>query len=413
MENQTDNPQQEGDAPRASSRTAVLGTIALVAIVLIGLEALVRVLIPVPEVQNFNRLQYSPTFSVGQFDSPAALRNARYTWVSDPDNAEFTHDLNLYGFRDRQWPLSTKKHRVMFLGDSFVEGVMATAEQTIPSAFGDAALADHNSLEIMNLGIAASGPNDYLRLLRDAAPLFQPDDVFVVFFFNDIPPKEPNENNRVEPLEPRYNSAWMPRLVYALQTLRDEGAVVTTLTPPKPFLYFQPVPHPSNPWTRFEKDYTYVDGDVANAMKAGRFNPFAVNSYNNNQRRMAEPPAIRGHLQQLMALSDEHDFTLHVAYIPTNHQVSTYYAQFAIKFAKPAELRDLTTPEYQQHAQQLAKLCDEVGIDFIDTTPILQEAESGGQRLYWDYDTHMRGEGYTLVGKILYDHFAGTGNGTP
>ena len=153
-----------------------------------------------------------------------------------------------------------------------------------------------------------------------------------------------------------------------------------------------------------------MDEDIATAMKAGRFNPFAVNSYVNNQNRMKKPAEMRAHLEAFKALSLEHGFTLHVAYIPANHQVSTYYAQFAVTFAEPTEIRDLTLPEFQSHARQLAQDCKELDIDFVDTTPFLQEADSDENRLYWDYDTHMRGAGYMLVGQILYDHFSETGD---
>ena len=38
-------------------------------------------------------------------------------------------------------------------------------------------------------------------------------------------------------------------------------------------------------------------------------------------------------------------------------------------------------------------------------TPILRKYEASGERLYWNYDEHMKGESYVLVGKYLYDWF--------
>ena len=43
------------------------------------------------------------------------------------------------------------------------------------------------NLEVMNLGVGAAGPNEYVSLVRDSAPIFRPDDVIVVIFANDIP----------------------------------------------------------------------------------------------------------------------------------------------------------------------------------------------------------------------------------
>jgi len=44
-------------------------------------------------------------------------------------------------------------------------------------------------------------------------------------------------------------------------------------------------------------------------------------------------------------------------------------------------------------------------IPFCDMTPLLREHETGGKRLYRDYDFHMKGKGYLLVGEYLFKRF--------
>jgi hypothetical protein len=36
-------------------------------------------------------------------------------------------------------------------------------------------------------------------------------------------------------------------------------------------------------------------------------------------------------------------------------------------------------------------------------TPLLREEEARGNRLYWDYDDHMRGGGCLFVGQTLFE----------
>jgi hypothetical protein len=46
-------------------------------------------------------------------------------------------------------------------------------------------------------------------------------------------------------------------------------------------------------------------------------------------------------------------------------------------------------------------------------TPLLRREEDAGRRLFWDYDNHMRPEGYGFVGAVLADWWAGGVLGTP
>ncbi|MEM7263389.1 MAG: hypothetical protein AAF488_15475 [Planctomycetota bacterium] len=83
----------------------------LVAYVLVVQEIAMRVLFPVPEVLNFDRIEYAPRTLGGRSEGRTSLSNASFRWTSDPDGVEALHELNLYGFRDRDWSLEPAGER--------------------------------------------------------------------------------------------------------------------------------------------------------------------------------------------------------------------------------------------------------------------------------------------------------------
>ncbi len=78
---------------------------------------------------------------------------------------------NGYGFRDSEWTVkkATGKRRCLFVGDSFVEGIMAEQDQTIPEYFKKA--SSEKNLEIINAGMLSVGMKQYLQFLADAVPI--------------------------------------------------------------------------------------------------------------------------------------------------------------------------------------------------------------------------------------------------
>ena len=63
----------------------------------------------------------------------------------------------------------------------------------------------------------------------------------------------------------------------------------------------------------------------------------------------------------------------------------------------------LTGPCYRQHAALLARTCERLEIPFMDLTQALAQEEAHGNRLYWDYDGHMRGHADQMVGHLVFD----------
>jgi hypothetical protein len=93
-----------------------------------------------------------------------------------------------------------------------------------------------------------------------------------------------------------------------------------------------------------------------------------------------------------------------VYYIPSRNQVSTYYYQYEKECCtkKCPDKLDLTRETYQAHGKMLARNCSALGIPFYDLTPLVKTEEDKGNHLYWNYDDHMKGASYLLLGEQMY-----------
>jgi hypothetical protein len=388
---------------------AFLGILAIAFLLL--QEIVLRILFPVPDVANFNRSMYSQMFHDGskKMGRGKFLSNASYIHASDPDGVEFVHSLNLYGFRDRQWALKKPKghERIMFFGDSFMEGAMAEDESTIPEGFRAAADEQGYKVDVMNLGIQAMGLPGYVVLMADSVPVFKPDKVVVVFYENDfyspIPFMPQWMNGRG--LQPEYNSVWTPRLMPLLRNLSAAQPNPRRWTA-APFSFFAKVPDVRNPFSNPQVKAQlaqFVDPEIADSMSKGRFNPYIIDEYLADQEEVKKPINVSRYLIAMKQLLDGSGIELLTAYIPINHQVSDHYIPFQLKFSRARQVNSLTTPDYQIHQETLQTQCDALEIPFLDFTPMLRKLETEGQRMYWNYDNHMKGESYFFIGYQLHE----------
>jgi hypothetical protein len=384
-------------------RSAAFATAAAV-LVLSIVEAAFRVVFPLPQISNFNRVQYSE-LAPGTADTQPPLMNAAVRWTSDPDHASFVQSLNLYGFRDpvtwcRQTPVG--RRRVMFLGDSFVEGVMAEDDQTIPRAFSAAAGA---AVEAMNLGMGGTGLGHYIRLAATAVPLFKPQTVVVVLYANDLPPPAFDPRWLTPRVHPVPFKRWLPRAAHV--TWRAlQGRMVPRRWHAAPFLFFGAVPAPTNPLSTRAPGYeSLIEPALLAAMRSGRFNPYLSDHLARSAEALVVAADVRPHLAALDGLARQNGGTLAVAYIPHSLQVSDDYMRFALRYAVEKPVRSLVGPEYQRQAAAVGEVCRSLDVPFVDLTPLLRREEAAGRRLYWDYDNHMRAAGYAFVARVLAERW--------
>lgn len=404
--------------PRAHKRWFVVAILAAIA----GLqELLFRAAFPMPEVENFNRIDYTPTMMFSSAIAKQPLRglsNVRIVWESEPDGMAFEHRLNIYGFRGPDFAIDPPgdRPRVLFIGDSFVEGCGAADGDTIPVQFA-AALNRSRAVEAVNLGVAAANFPEYAQLFRDAVPLLKPAAVFLIVCANDLPapplalrPSAPQRMfPRLSPFVPRAG-----QVVYRLAT----GQVVPRRFTAGPFSFFAPVPSENNPLSN-KPDPPGVDPAILDAMKRGKTNPWHVNLASFCERILrhdfTSDVGAGEHLRFAAEVCHRHDGRLIVVYIPHLGAANPIYLATENKLGTPGfEGRArLDQPPYRNQQEHLAKVCHELGIPFLDTTEEFIEAEKGPQRLFWAVDTHCTAAGYRLVAELCAKYWSDGGMPRP
>ncbi|TAL68775.1 MAG: SGNH/GDSL hydrolase family protein [Bacteroidetes bacterium] len=370
-------------------------------------EIIFRIIFPIPEILNFNRINYSPVFFEASSSELKYLENASFIWASDPDGVESLINLNIYGFRGNDFNIKPDrdKTRIAFMGDSFVEGYLAKDDEMIISVFGNEAKRQAKNYELLNFGIGGSDFSTYCGLLCDMVPIFKPDHVILILHGNDLPPSPYNPEWLKKPLEPEYSHWWVPRIYYVLKNVIQKKTVAHWWIS-KPFTFFAPVPAPSNPWSNTEKASRYekfISPKVAEAIKKGRFNPFAVDEYSQFKEHLPEVLKITPHLNGIENFMALYGKKIYIVYVPSRNQVSPYYLKFEKEFSTDSVLVPLTDSIYNIHAKILKENCKSLGIPFYDCTEIIRNEENIGNHLYWNYDEHMRPKGYALLGKAIYE----------
>jgi lysophospholipase L1-like esterase len=107
--------------------------------------------------------------------------------------------VNEDGFRSPNFStLNSSKKKILFIGDSFTWGL--SASPVTNHCFVDL-IRNETNYEVVNLGIPAADPPQYLSLAEKYIPKLKPDLMFVVFFMgNDLM----KEDRKIIPGEPFY-----------------------------------------------------------------------------------------------------------------------------------------------------------------------------------------------------------------
>ncbi len=391
----------------AKKKTLIISIIIIVTFLFVLQEVLLRLVFPIPEVLNFNRINYSNVFITPGMNKMKYLSNTAFIWASEPDNAEFIINLNLYGFRDHTWQINGKApvQRVMFMGDSMIEGFMAKDEETVPKGFEERAVDNGMDLEVLNLGVGASQVPLYFKLISDALPIFKPNHLVLVVYANDFPVPAFHPIWLNSDITPKYSYQFSPRLYYIIRNIIN-GNTVPHSWNRGPFPFISSVPHPSNPWSnkQYANYYSdFVTEEIAGAMIKGLFNPHVVDEYGKYKKFLCKTFDVEPHLSALKTFVKKNDAKLFILYLPSRSQVSNAYLPFQRKYSANKSVTSLMDDEYQIHASILKKTCKKLNIPFFDLTPILQSYEESEIRLFWNYDEHMNGKGNLLVGHSIFD----------
>lgn len=367
-------------------------------------EALFRFVFPVAEVSNLDR---SIFWNVNPNNPKQSYqRNQSKYWQSSVDTvATFLHKMNLYGFRDTEWIVEKPvgKQRVLFIGDSFVEGAMAPQDQTIPQGFENSA---GNQFEVMNAGMVGQGLVVYLQLVADLIPLYKPDVAVLCIYANDLGPNEP-----IVPkfyLKPEFYDLYRPRLFEVIHQLRNGNPILPRWAwEQEPFL--PAVPLKTNPWTLNKKVLApRIKKNLAVEMINGTLNPARTNGLFVEEHYLKSTPRLGETIPFFKYICAQNGIEPLVVYIPSRNQVTNHYLKFEREMCLVAchDSMELTSELYQLHQKIIAKQCSEFNVKFIDLTPEIKAKESSAVHLYWNYDEHMRGSAYSHLGGVIWKRWA-------
>jgi lysophospholipase L1-like esterase len=392
---------------RPISRRRRLAFIAVILAALAGAqELLFRWLFPVPEVADFNRINYTRLGLFGPgltVTRRRGLSNVKVRWESEPDGFAFDHTLNLYGFRGPTFPIDPPldRPRILFVGDSFVEGCGAADADTLTEQF-QRILGTGHPVEAVNLGVAAADFPEYALLVRDGVDLLKPRAVFLVLCANDLPAKPPPGSVTVPPTEWPRRSPWLPRALEVYGRHR-EGRAVPRRIPGGPYPFFAAVPDENNPLT-FRKPPDNIDPAVLDAMRRGKANPWnagVTGFYDFALSHDFKTDGAREYLAHLASLCRPPGVRLVVVYVPHYAAVNPLYLAAEKRLGGPGfgAQTSLDHAPYRNQQSHLRQVCGELALPFLDTTDAFIQAEQTG-RLFWPIDGHCNADGYRLLAEV-------------
>jgi lysophospholipase L1-like esterase len=399
--------------PRLSRRRRIAFIMVTLATAAALQELLFRLVFPVPELANFNRIDYTPVLHFADAISEplfSGLSNVRIRLESEPDGFAFEHTLNLYGFRGPDFAVEPDelRPRVLFVGDSFTEGFGAADSATIPEQFGRLLAGEPRPPEPINLGVAAAGFSEYAQLIRDCGELLQPQAIFLVICWNDLPAIPFSRADKLPPRTLVRHSPYVPRAAQVLGRLAA-GRAAPRRWHAGPFPFFAAAPSSHNPMAD-TAPRPNIDPAVLDAMRRGTANPWSGDPGTIYERflhhEFTDEDGAREALTRIASLCRERHCPLTVVYIPYLCVTNPAYLAGQHRLGGPdmETLAALARRPDRQQQQHLDQVCRDLGIPFLDTTGALIEAEKEGNRLFWPVDSHCNAAGYALVAKICAQH---------
>lgn len=313
-------------------------------------------------------------------------------------------DINSHGLRERELPYQKPAgvHRILILGDSFVEGVQVHAEATVSrrleallNASGDGAV------QTINAGIGAWGTTQELLFLRHEGLRYRPDLVALVFYTgNDVT----NNSFRV-----RGSSGRNPRRPYFALTKAGE----LELLPWRP-----KKPEDDGLIERLRRDsmlFNVLDTGMLTKLRAAV--PSGPNDEKTAEERLVEweLPVFSAQPSSawqeawliteaiLAAARDDATgagATFLLVGAPTMWEVyPEEWDRFRERKGLPAGGWDFDGPN-----RRLAELATRLGIGYLDLRPALREAAPGGTPLYFHRDIHWTAAGHEVAARALAEY---------
>jgi lysophospholipase L1-like esterase len=288
-----------------------------------------------------------------------------------PNAQDYDFHLNSKGFKDLEFTVEkvTGRQRIVALGDSFAYGIVPYQNNYL-TLLEEGLNQKGKRAEVINMGIAGTGPKDYLALLKNEGLELQPDMVLVSFFIGNDFLQEKEERKL-------YSYSYLASFINYVVTLGQgyEGKILnidgayddnaSTFTEPK-YIELE---------TKRSEIYRQQDQGFQNDL-AGALN----------------------YLRQIKQVCDERRMKLAVLVIPDEIQVNRNL-QTRVKqvkaFNSGVDDYDFTLPN-----RQLAAGLKELGIPYLDVLDDFVRAASG-TTLYRPNDSHWNIAGNKLAAEAL------------
>ena len=335
----------------ARNRVAVLAWTLLALLSLVGIEVALRV------VQMVR-----PSYV---FYAPDASR-----FRGRPGAPFFGDTFNSRGFNDRERQVGappTGTYRVVAIGDSFAVGVVPRRHNYLARL--EALLDERGPAEVVNLGVAATEPRDYLAMLVDEGLAYHPDVVLVgLYVGNDFEVRAPRWYERSF-------AATLARVVWRLGASPRQTAAVDPVA----------------------GDFD----DTAPGMALERFLEIEVDRawvFERDSERFRQAVVRTTELVERMhQVARRGGASLVVAVLPAEAQVDTGHQR------RLAELLDRPDGalDFAQPTRAIVAALSAAGVETVDLTPAFV-ARATERALYKPLDSHWNVAGNALAAEVLH-----------
>ena len=305
------------------------------------------------------------------------------------DNSLLKYKTNTFGARDKERSLknNTNKKRIVFLGDSFIEGIMVNT----PNRCSDI-LEKFTKNEHLNFGINGTSPINYYLIYKNLAKKFEHNVLIIgVLPANDF--EDYSDGDEVGLIRfPIYRPYWKSAtndfdLKYSLALVNQAYGSLAIYNKPKQIFH--------------TKDSVYQSLSLGKKIKS----EFIANSY------LLKLVAEMGKRSTIERFNQSSMFE---NYPKDKWAIFSYSLRKLIEEAKGKQVILLTIPTlkdvqlYQKNHKntlsgQMEAFCDQHRVNYIDLLPYFTAIKNPNE-LYVECDGHWNEKGEKLAAEILLNH---------
>jgi hypothetical protein len=280
-----------------------------------------------------------------------------------------SYEINPAGFRDVEYPMQKPQgiRRIMVIGDSFTFGMGVNLKDTYPKKLEDLLNGSGIAAQVINCGVIGYDMWQYCEMLETKVPPYQPDLIILGLFEDDlkssVPPYKENEAYQGEnPFQVKGVSAVISR-ISLYNFLRNISLL---------FEYKY----------RYKQGAGYLKGIEERKKIIGPDNPTDVN-YRVMSGKIEKEKLKKFSDKLAKFVSDTRKLggRVLVVMIPDSVQLNDYHLQAVNRFVK--------------------RLCNDMGVPFLDTTPMLEQSKDFTSLYLFPFDAHNSPKGLRIIAEAI------------